>query len=137
MIIANNGLITLDYDPATDILSVDLPDVRSFSLGEVERSLQILVDAIINYDIKKLFLDSSKAVVEVDDEAYRRLILKFSMDLMKTRLLKLARIGSAIDHQEQRANMVAGEIRQQQQLAIDFQNFRTRTEAVDWLLQTP
>jgi len=133
MIIFSNGLVTLDYDPATDILAVDLPDIRNFGITEVERSLQIVVETITNYDIKKLFLDSSKAIIEVDDEAYRNIILNFSRDLMKTRLKYLARIGSSLASQEKRANKVAQEAIQVTALPILFRNFSNTTEALAWL----
>jgi len=135
MIIPSTSFIRLDYNPATDILSVELPDIRHFSISEVNRSLQLVVEAIANYDIKKLFLDSSKAVIEVEDEAYRQVIMNFGRDLMKTRLQRLARIGSSIYAQEQRASRVAEEARQTMALPIEFQNFSSKAEAMEWLIK--
>jgi hypothetical protein len=135
MIIFSNGLITLDYDPATDILSVALPDIRNFGTSEVERSLDIIVETIVNYDIKKLLLDSSKAIIEVDDEAYRNIIMKFSMDLMRTRLKFLARVGSPLEQQEKRATRVAEEAKRVSAVPVEFQNFTDSAEAMGWLLR--
>jgi len=134
MIISNNGLINLDYTPATDILAVELPDIRKFSISEVERSLELVVEAITSYDIKKLFLDSSKAVIEVDDEEYRSVIMKFSRQLLATRLQKLARVGSQVAAQEERAARLADEITQRGALPVQFQNFSTKAEATNWLM---
>jgi hypothetical protein len=93
------------------------------------------VEAINSYDIKKLFLDSSKAVIEVDDEAYRNVILTFSQDLLKSRLQKLARMGSSIARQELRATKVTDDIRQANTITVDFQNFGSRDEAIAWLVK--
>ncbi|GAA4295952.1 hypothetical protein [Nibribacter koreensis] len=134
MIISQNGLITLEYDPATDILSVSLPDIRKFTVSEVERSLAMVVEAVLSYDIKKILLDSSKSIVEVDDAEYRVVIMKFSGDLMKTRLKYLARVGSPIAAQEKRASEVAQEVTRTQTLPVEFQNFMDRVEAHSWLV---
>lgn len=134
MILFSNGLITLDYDPATDVLSVALPDIRHFGTTEVERSLELIVETITNYDIKKLFLDSSKAIVEVDDEAYRNIIMKFSRDLMKTRLRFIARVGSTLEKQEKRAKQVADEVQQVTTMPVEFSNFTNPAEAMEWLV---
>jgi hypothetical protein len=134
MNIFSNGLISLDYDPATDILFAALPDIRNFGTTEVERSLQIFVETITNYDIKKLLLDSSKAIIEVDDEVYRKIILTFSTDLMKTRLKYIARVGTPLENQEKRAQEVASNIKQITTIPLDFRNFTNPTEALEWLL---
>ncbi|MFD2247300.1 hypothetical protein [Pontibacter ruber] len=135
MIIFSNGLITLDYEPATDILSVALPDIRNFGTTEVERSLEIIVESITNYDVKKLLLNSSKAIIEVEDVVYRNIIMKFSSDLMKTRLKYLARVGSNMEEQEKRANKVAEEVRYVTNTSITFRNFTDNSEAMEWLLK--
>ncbi|GHA81448.1 hypothetical protein [Pontibacter akesuensis] len=133
MIIYHNSIITLDYNPATDILSVALPDMQAHSISEVEHCLDIIAEHIVSYDVKKLLLDSSKAVVEVGDEAYRSLILQFSRQLMKTRLQKVARIATPVASQEHRANLVAEEVHQLNP-AVAYENFTGRAAALDWLL---
>ena len=60
--IIQNSLITLDYDIGTDTLNVSLPDIRRFTVSEVEQSLAMVVEAVVSYDIKKLLLDSSNVV---------------------------------------------------------------------------
>jgi hypothetical protein len=133
MLIYHNSIITLDYNPATDILSVALPDIQAHSISEVERCLDIIVEHVISYDVKKILIDSSKAVVEVEDEAYRNLMLQFSQALMKTRLQMVARIGTPVAAQERRANLVAEEVHQSNPL-VAYQNFTGKAAALDWLL---
>lgn len=60
-----SGVITLDYDPPTDILETSMPDIKEFALSEVSFCLGLIVESIRNYDIKHLLLDSSKSVIEV------------------------------------------------------------------------
>ncbi|MEJ8804397.1 hypothetical protein [Pontibacter sp. H249] len=133
MILFSNGLILLDYNPADDILSVELPDMQEMTLPEVRRSFQIVIENIINYDIKNLLLDSSKAIVEVEDEEYKAVILQFGTDLMRTRLQRLARVGSTRPVQEKRAANVSEEVKQELNLPIKFGNFTIRADAMNWL----
>lgn len=134
MILFNNGLILLDYNPAGDILSVELPDIQELTLPEVQRSFQIIVENITNYDIKNLLIDSSKALVEVEDSDYKAVILQFGKDLMRTRLQKIARLGSARPAQEERAMNVSAEVRQELNLPVKFGNFTSKPDALNWLL---
>ena len=135
MIIYQNSIITLDYNPSTDILSVALPDIQAHSISEVERCFDIIVEHVISYDVKKILLDSSKAVVDVEDEAYRSLILQFSRELMKTRLQKIARIATLVASQERRATLVTEEVYQLNPDPIAaYQNFTDQAEALEWLL---
>ncbi|TPE41046.1 hypothetical protein [Pontibacter mangrovi] len=133
MILFSNGLITLDYNPATDIMTVGLPDIRTFSAVEVERALQVVVETITSYDIKKLLIDSSQAVVEVDDATYRLIILGFSQALAKTRLQYVARVESARQQQEDRAARVTEEAKRKGALSITHRNFPNAAEALEWL----
>jgi len=82
MVIFENGYFRLDYTLSTDILGVDLPDMRTAGLSEAERCFEIMVEHVRNYNIHRLLLDSSKAIVEVGDAEYNQLIYQVSMDLM-------------------------------------------------------
>lgn len=135
MILFNNGLIVLDYNPADDILCVALPDMQKLTLPEVRRSFQIIIENIRNYDIKNLLLDSSKAIVELEDEDYKAVVMQFGKDLTQTRLQKLARLGSARPAQEERAANVSDQVRQVLNLPVKFGNFTSKDQALNWLLE--
>ena len=132
----HNGIIRLDYNPATDILATSMPDVKQFGISEVSFCLGLIVESIQNYDIKLLLLDSSKSVVEVEDEAYKEVTTKFALDLMRTRLQKIARIANANTKREEQSTKVATDIRQELNLGIKFKNFTNEPDALDWLLAT-
>ena len=134
MILFKNGLIILDYNPADDILSVELPDIQKLTLPEVRRSFQIIGENLRNYDVKYLLIDSSKAVVDIEDIDYKAVIMQFGSDLLRTRLQKLARVGGTIPKQEKRAQSVATETIQALDLPFKFANFENRESAIKWLL---
>ncbi len=129
-----NGIITLDYNPATDVLVTSMPDVRLFGLSEVGFCLDLIVESVRNYDIKHLLLDSSQSVVEVEDQAYKAVTAKFGMDLMKTRLRKIARVATADAKREEKSARISAELRQELNLPMAFQSFPSQDEAMDWLL---
>jgi hypothetical protein len=128
------GLIELDYNPATDVVVTTMPNVTEISLSEVEQCFQIIVTYLRNYDIKKMLLDASKSIVEVEDAAYQSVVLKFGKDLMTTRLQKLARVGTVDKVREEKSQYASTTARQQLNLPIAFANFSTFSEAMDWLL---
>lgn len=131
-----SGIITLDYNPATDVLATNMPDIYEFSSSEVVYCLELIIESIKGYDIKHLLLDSSKSVIEVEDEAYKAITQNFSLALMSTRLKKIARIGTQDTKREEKSVKVASELKQELNLSIDFRNFNDRAEAMDWLLET-
>jgi hypothetical protein len=131
-----SGIITLDYNPATDILVSQMPDTREFGFSEVSFCLELIVENIRNYDIKHLLLDSSKSVVGLEAEAYKSLTTKFSRDLMSTRLKKIARVGTTNPQREEQTAKLSTELRQELNFPIQFKNFPTQAEALTWL-QSP
>lgn len=129
------GIITLDYEPATDVLVTSMPDVRQYGLSEVSVSLGIIVSNIRNYDIKKLLLDASQSVVAVESESYSAVVKKFTLDLMSTRLQKLARVSTTDVLREAPTARIASEVRQELRPTIEHRNFTSPIEALAWLLE--
>ncbi|WP_026464394.1 hypothetical protein [Adhaeribacter aquaticus] len=136
MVIYNNGLITLDYNPAVDILKVELPNVAQFGVLELSRSLDIVAENIKNYDIKNLLLDSSNVVVEdIQDDAYKSVVENFILTLTKSRLKKLARVNTAVIKHEERLARVTSDVSQKFNIPIAIKMFSDLPEANTWLLQ--
>ena len=135
MIIYENGLITLDYTPATDVLSVELPDTITFGVPELERSLEVVAENVQGYDIKNLLLDSSQVEVGgIDDAAYKALVTKFIFNLSKARLRKLARLNTAVYSYEERVVTVANEATQLLNSPFEIRTFKSKANAMEWLL---
>ena len=133
MILYKSSLITLDYDPATDILSLDWPDIQDLFVAAVEQEIQELVKHIKHYDVKKLLLDTSRATINVDMVQYQAFLVSFARELMDTRLQKVARVGSSDPVREKlvndakEASQVAG--------AFAFKVFKSKAEALEWLME--
>ncbi|KAA3437852.1 hypothetical protein [Rufibacter hautae] len=133
----SSHLLTLDYDPSTDILFTEWPSAHPYNLNEVDKALQILVETIRNYDVKRLLIDASQTKVDpdLDEERYKEIILRFAYDLMKTRLQKSARVLTADKAREARSQEIAQEVSQKTHLSVQSQSFATRSEAQAWLLE--
>lgn len=112
-----------------------MPDVTQLALPEVSACLDIVVSNIRNYDIKKLLLDSSKSVIEAEDEAYKAVTTKFGLDLMNTRLKKIARVATTDTKREAKSAQVSAELRRELNLPIEFRNFSNQADAMEWLLE--
>lgn len=60
---------------------------------------------------------------------------KFGIDLMGTRLKKIARLGTADEKREERAASVSQDLRQELSLPVEFKNFFSKDQAMDWLME--
>ena len=129
MILYQNALIKLDYNPATDILLVDMPSVTYGVVPEFRRALDIIVENVRSYDVKKLLVDARKSVIEMDPEEYSEVVKKFASDLKATRLVKGARVISPNADREKLVKQVVGTT----DPGFLFHTFTDITEAENWL----
>lgn len=129
MILFQNSLIKLDYDPATDILSVDMPHITYDLDADFARALDIIVENVRNYDVKYLLIDASKSVIDLESGRYTELVTKFSYDLRATRLQKGARVVSANKMREEIVQEVIDDVHQ----TLIYQSFTDTNVALDWL----
>ncbi|TXK29863.1 hypothetical protein FVR03_20295 [Pontibacter qinzhouensis] len=135
MIIYQNGFMSLDYNPSTDILNVELPNVMEIGVAELKRSLEIVAENIQNYHIKRLLLDSSRVLVDqIEDEEYKGIVGQFLANLMKTRLERIARVNSSRLAHEKRVLQVTAEATQKLGTSITVKTFTGKPEALSWLL---
>lgn len=134
MILFQSSIIKLDYTPATDILDVEYPDLHGFMLPEIKHNIDIMVDNIINYDVKKVLLDSSHTVVSVSAEESRDVATYLAAGLIKTRVQKVARVQSNNIVVETNAQGNIQHIQEALPLPFLLQNFTSKAEAMDWLL---
>jgi hypothetical protein len=66
VILFQNGLIKLPYDPGTDVLSIEMPNVKYNMESDFKQALEIIIENIKNYDVKKLLIDARKSSIEID-----------------------------------------------------------------------
>lgn len=133
MIIHQNSLISLDYSPAFDILEVEYPDLQGYMLSHIKDSLDLMVDTIRTYDVKRLLLDASKTVIELNDEENKNLTIYLASQLVKTRLQKLARIQPIDLNVEIRAQENIQNIASSGLLPYQLKTFTVKEEALNWL----
>ncbi|MBC5994534.1 hypothetical protein [Pontibacter cellulosilyticus] len=133
MILHQNSIIKLEYNPATDILEVKYPDLQRFILFEIKESLKLMVDTIRNYDVKRLLLDASSTHIDISDEENRDLSIQLAGELARTRLQKVARIQPLDPKKEQRAQENIKQIEKNLPLPYQLRSFSERTVALEWL----
>jgi hypothetical protein len=133
MILYKSSVIILDYHPALDILEVVYPDLESFMLPEIKKSLHQMVEAIRHYDVKKLLLDARETVINVSDEENRELTLQLAADLAKTRLVKVARVLRQNPAMEERSQQNIEKMKQAGLLTYRLRSFANKEEALNWL----
>jgi len=136
MILEEDSLLILSYDTATDILSVNWPDLIDTPMPEIENSLHKLAKSIAHFDVKKLLLDLSTSVIGVDENQYLKLILDFMNSLTATRLEKMARVMASNPAQEDRLLEFSRDIKTQVYLPFQTKSFNNKTDALLWLMET-
>lgn len=124
-----NGFIRLDYDASTGVLYVKGPDVQEHALLRVYEASGIIVEAIGLYNIKRLLIDSSEAVVDVSHEDYRVVVNQFARELMRTSLQKVVRLAA----RERRVETYVKKVAAGRESALAFENFTCRDAAMNWL----
>ncbi|MCC9138414.1 hypothetical protein ACFSKU_02840 [Pontibacter silvestris] len=133
MILFENSILTLDYDPASDILDVAYPDLHDFMLSEIKHNIDILVDNVKHYDVKRLLLDSSRTVISVREEEGREISIYLATGLQTSRVEKVARLHSLNFTVETRAQGNIQHIQTTLSLPFQLQNFTSKPKAVEWL----
>jgi len=134
MILFQNSIVKLDYNPATDILEIEYPDLHGYLLLEIKHNINIIVDIIKSYDVKKLILDSTRTVIAVSEEESKEVAMYLAAGIMTTRVQKVARLQSLNSDVEKTAQDNVGHIERAQTLPFQIQNFTSKTEATLWLL---
>ncbi|WP_162426719.1 hypothetical protein [Pontibacter pudoricolor] len=133
MVLFENSIVKLDYDPATDIIEVAYPDLHTYLLAEIKYTIDLMVDIIKSYDIKKLLLDSSKTRIAVSEEESREISAYLARGFATTRIQKVARLQSPSQPIEKLAQNNIKSLEQTQILPFQLKNFSYKTEATAWL----
>ncbi|WP_210465449.1 hypothetical protein [Rufibacter roseolus] len=133
MLLYQDSILQLTYDPATDILEMDWPDLAPSYLPEARQAFQALVETVRDYDVKNLLVDGSKASISISDEENTSLMLKIAQEFNATRLRKVARIASTDFRRESVADENLHKIQRSLDLHYEMQNFTDRAQAMTWL----
>lgn len=131
MIAYKNSLITISFEPETDILFLDWTNFDKYTILEVEHSIHKLVEIINNYDVKNVLVDASKANIDITIEEYTGIINELVLELGQTRVEKLARIMTLDPIREE----VYYKMRQAVNFPFEFEDFKTKDKALAWLTE--
>jgi tRNA nucleotidyltransferase (CCA-adding enzyme) len=129
MVIYKNGFLKLDYEPSTDILSFEMPNVDDVVMPEMKRSLAVIVDNVRNYDVKRVLLDARQTNIWVDESSYACIISEFYQNLMTTRVQKIARLINPDSIREK----VVYRLLNTMSLSVEVQRFTEVDAALNWL----
>jgi len=133
MILHKDGLIEMDYDVASDVLVVKwLASATSTSL-ELGYTMDLIVDKVRSYDIKKLLIDAREDVVGITDEEYVEINVKFANNLASTRLDRVARLGTTNINRENFVKSLVEDVQALTQTHLIYKEFSNETAAKLWL----
>ncbi|MHA6248730.1 hypothetical protein ACXYMU_12385 [Pontibacter sp. CAU 1760] len=91
--------------------------------------MDTIIETVKLYDVKNLLTDARKGTVDISEQEYKKLILRFATDLATTRLQKLARVVTESTLREGPIN----EVTQAAHLSIPIKNFYSVEDALSWL----
>jgi len=135
MIIHQDSLIVLNYDPQSDILSVKWPDLIEVPTSVIQYSFSKLVDSINHYHITKLLIDSKGTITQMSDAEYKPLAMKLASDLAATNLKKIARVVSDDQLREARTRAYGQEIQAKVTFIMKSKEFEDKDSALLWLAE--
>lgn len=124
-----NPIVKLEYDPVRDVLSVEWPEIRDYTVSEAVYILNTVIETVRRYDVKYLLTDTRKGTVDIPEHQYREIIVKFARDLATTRLQKIARV---VTESTRREGLIH-EVTNQAHLSIPIHNFYSMEDALSWL----
>jgi hypothetical protein len=124
-----NKFIKLDYNPTTDVLFIEWPNMHDYSLPEMKFIMEEIIDSVKHYDIKKILADSRHSTITLDNEAYAQLINGLALLLQTTRLQKFARLTTTELNRETIASHAASLVKD----SIQYQSFEDAGVALAWL----
>ncbi|MFC6999007.1 hypothetical protein [Rufibacter roseus] len=133
MLLLKDSLVELHYDVTTDILSMKWPDLTGLTKSEIMHSLKKVIDTLKFYDIKKFLIDSRGNRIEVPVEDHRQVVHQFGVQLLTTRVEKLARIASNDMVREDRTHKLVEEVNKEITFNMQFQEFDNEQAALAWL----
>ena len=133
MVIYSDSLIHLDFDPKTDILKVNWPDLIEEPMLIVRPTINKILDSIKYFNVSKLLIDTKDTDTNIREEDFRKLSQEFVAALATSNLKKLARIIYAEPIREVRARILIEELSVRLGNEFISQEFTDKNKALAWL----
>ncbi|PTX15040.1 hypothetical protein C8N40_109138 [Pontibacter mucosus] len=131
MILNNDLLFTTEYNPATDIIQVSVPNLSHFSQQELLHCVAELSDAIRIYHIQHVLLECTE--VSGNTEGYIVLNKQLATALKKTETQHLARLQCPDAALEEVLQRFLYELETKEDMHYTIKTFLTKEEALYWL----
>jgi hypothetical protein len=119
------------YDVKLDLVSVKWPTIETIYLPEIYHSVSILVENVINFNIRNLLIDASEAQLKSTHEDANRVVFLLMDGLKRSRLEKLARIESSNLIRENLLKVMVAEMNNTSTFETRF--FKDLDSALKWL----
>ncbi|MBK0403031.1 hypothetical protein I5M27_08530 [Adhaeribacter sp. BT258] len=119
------------YDVKNDLVSINWPTIETIYLPEILHSVSILVENVVNYNIRNLLIDASEADLHASHEEANEVVFLLTNGLAKSRLEKLGRVESSNASREIILRQMVLEMNQRYQYQTRF--FRDTASARRWL----
>ena len=133
MILLDNFLIKIDYNPATDIAIIDYPALFDFELPEVQHSIELLTETIQNYNVSKILIKPTRTTPERSQEEGGEIAAYLAEKLKKAQVKKMARVQSNYSEVEENACKSAQLLEASRSIRTQVRFFRGKPAAMEWL----
>ncbi|MFD2245327.1 hypothetical protein [Pontibacter ruber] len=133
-ILYEDELIKLEFTTQQDILLVAPQNQSKFGVSEIRKAFMSTVACTREHDIKRLLLDFSRNIIEMNEAEYKNVIAQLTVGLMPTHIKKVARIATSDTLRELKVEATYDAIRKAVELPLEFRNFPSTAEAMEWLL---
>jgi len=130
MILYQNELLKLDFQPSQRLLEITWPSFEGRSKEESKLIITRVLNAINDYEVNYLLIDAKATNLGIEISQFHDLASFFITELPKTSVKRVARISTYDQNREQLVNHLASG----QPMDIDYSNFTNKTEALAWLL---
>jgi hypothetical protein len=134
MILLDNFLIKIDYNPATDIAIIDYPDLFDFELPEVQHAIELLAETINNYNVKKILIKPTRTTPERSLEEGGEIAAFLATKLRQAHVKKMARVRSPYSAVEANARKSVQLVETSRALPTQVRFFRAKSDAMEWLM---
>ncbi|MFC5270230.1 hypothetical protein [Adhaeribacter terreus] len=119
------------YEVKSDLVCINWPTIETIYLPEILHSVSILVENVVNYNIRNLLIDASKAELHASQEEANEVVFLLTNGLAKSRLEKLARVESKNVNREMMLRQMALEMNQRYNYQTRF--FQDVDSARKWM----
>ena len=119
------------YDVKHDLVCIKWPTIETMYLPEILNSVKVLVENIINYNIRHLLIDATETKAHSSQEDANKVVKALLNGLQKSHLEKLARVEAAIPERESVLKLMIPEVATSVNFEISF--FKDMASALNWL----